>query len=382
MPKAIIIVLDGLGIGEMPDASEYNDEGSNTLANLCKAVGGLNLPCLETLGLGNIRDFEGIKKTSTPLASYGIMSELSKGKDTITGHWEMMGIVNEKPFPTYPHGFPEEIITEFEKRIKRKVLYNKPASGTEIIKKLGSEHMRTGYPIVYTSADSVFQIAAHEDIISVDELYRMCKIAREILTPPHNICRVIARPFIGPPFQRTYRRKDFPLSPPEDTLLDFLKRKGIKVVSVGKVADMFAGKGFTENIKATNNTDIMQKISETLPSLETGLLFSNLVDFDTLYGHRNNPQGFAQALKEFDAWLSSFLPELKDEDYLFVTADHGNDPTTPSTDHSREYVPILFYNKKLPSKNLGMREGFWDIGATVAEIFEIKEFNRGRSFLR
>lgn len=381
MSRAVIIVMDGVGVGEMPDAAEYGDEGSNTLSNLTDAVGGLHLPCLEGLGLGNIGAFRGIGRSDRPLASWGVMEELSKGKDTITGHWEMMGIVSERPFPTYPEGFPPEIIEEFQRRTGRKVLCNRPASGTEIIKELGGEHMRTGYPIVYTSADSVFQIAAHEDVISVEELYGMCKAAREILVPPHDVCRVIARPFVGPPFERTYRRKDFSLSPPGETLLDLMKKRGLKVVSVGKVMDMFAGRGFTEGIKAGGNDEIMEKVTRSLPSVDEGLVFANLVDFDTLYGHRNDTGGFKKALEEFDAWLSYFVPLLGEEDYLFLTADHGNDPTTPSTDHSREYVPVLFYNRKTPPRDLGMRKGFLDIGATVADIFGIGEFKRGRSFL-
>jgi phosphopentomutase len=382
MPRVFIIVLDGVGAGAMPDAAEYGDEGSNTLGNTARAVGGLNLPCLEGLGLGNIGEFEGMGRNENPLASFGIISELSKGKDTITGHWEMMGIVNERPFPTYPDGFPDEIITGFEKRIGRKTLWNRPASGTEIIDRLGQEHMRTGCPIVYTSADSVFQIAAHEDIIGIEDLYDICRAAREILTPPHELCRVIARPFAGPPFKRTPRRKDFPLPPPGETALDLIKGKGIPVVSVGKVMDMFAGRGFTESLKTEGNTDGLRKLDLVLGSLSAGLVFANLGDYDTLYGHRNDPRGFADALAEFDRWLSSVLPRLGDEDYLIITADHGCDPTTPSTDHSREYVPVLFYNKTLPSKDLGMREGFMDVGATAAAILGLGEFGKGSSFLK
>lgn len=380
MSKSVIVVMDGLGIGAAPDARLYGDEGSDTLGHLASAGGGLNLPCLESLGLGNLGDFQGISPSPAPLASFGRMEELSKGKDTITGHWEMMGIVNEKPFPTYPEGFPGEIIAEFERRTGRKVLWNKPASGTEIIRRLGNEHMRTGRPIVYTSADSVFQIAAHEDVISVQELYRMCRVAREILAPPHNVCRVIARPFIGPPFTRTYRRRDFPLPPPEDTVLDLVKARGVQVLSVGKVGDMFDARGFTTFIKAGGNQDIMKKVAEASLSLEEGLIFSNLVDFDTLYGHRNDVAGFKRALEEFDAWLSYFIPLLGDDDYLLLAADHGNDPTTASTDHSREYVPILLYNRKLRPRGLGTRRGFLDIGATVADLFGV-EFKKGRSLL-
>lgn len=380
MPRVILLIVDGLGIGELPDASFYNDEGSNTLKNLSYAVGGIYLPCLEALGLGNLGDFKGINKNKAPLASYGAISELSKGKDSITGHWEMMGIMTETPFPTYPHGFPEKIIKEFEKRIGRKTLYNKPASGTEIIKELGDKHMKTGYPIIYTSADSVFQIAAHEEIIPPHELYRFCKLAREILKPPHNVSRVIARPFVGPPFKRTPRRKDFSISPPEETALDLLVKAKIKTISVGKVIDMFAGRGFSKAIKAENNKEAMSKIKDTLKRLSSGLIFSTLTDFDTLYGHRNDPQGFANALNELDTWLSGLISELNERDYLFITADHGNDPTTESTDHSREYVPVLFYNRLLPPKDLGIRNGFMDIGATIINIFGLKGFKGGSSF--
>ncbi len=381
MPRAAIIILDGVGAGEMPDAASYGDEGSNTLKNLARAVGGLDLPTLEGMGLGNIIEIEGVPRKEKPVASWGRMAERSAGKDTITGHWEMTGIISEKPFPTYPNGFPPEIIEKFERRIGRSVLWNKPASGTEIIRELGEEHMRTGQPIVYTSADSVFQIAAHEDIISVEELYRMCKAAREILTPPHNVCRVIARPFVGPPFVRTYLRKDFALTPPEDTVLDMLCKNGIEVWSVGKVCDMYGKRGFTRCIKSAGNADGMEKLSEVLTEFLNGLIFINLVDFDTLYGHRNNTEGFSSALEAFDTWLATFIPKLGEEDFLFITADHGCDPTTPSTDHSREYVPVLFYNNKLQPKDLGLRETFMDLGVTVAEIFQIKGFKKGKSFL-
>jgi phosphopentomutase len=380
--RAVIIVLDGVGAGEMSDASNYGDEGSNTLGNLARAVGGLTLPALEGLGLGNITEISGIGRNERPMASWGKMAELSAGKDTITGHWEMTGIVSERPFPTYPNGFPPEVIEEFETRIGREVLWNKPASGAEIIRELGDEHVRTGKPIVYTSADSVFQIAAHENIIGVDELYKMCQVARNILRPPHNVCRVIARPFVGPPYERTYRRKDFALTPPGDTVLDMLCRMQVKVWSVGKVCDMFGGRGFTRCIKSQGNADGLGKLDEAFSELDNGMIFINLVDFDTLYGHRNDTEGFKTALEEFDGWLSRFLSGLGEDDYLFITADHGCDPTTPSTDHSREYVPILFYNSGRAAVDLGLRESFLDLGATVAEIFEIEEFKRGRSFFR
>lgn len=381
MPRTFIIVMDGVGIGELPDAAEYGDSGSNTLKNLSEAVGGLNLPCLESMGLGLLGDFKGIEKTKNPIASFGIMQELSKGKDSITGHWEMMGILNEKPFPVYPNGFPPEIIEEFERLIGRKTLGNRAASGTEIIEELGQEHIRTGSPIVYTSADSVFQIAAHEAVIPPDELYRMCEIARKILVPPHNVCRVIARPFVGPPFKRTQGRRDFALPPPEDTVLDLISKDGHRTVSVGKVYDLFSGRGFSEAIKATGNTDAMSKIMSLADAKNEGLVFCTLTDFDTQFGHRNDTRGFASALRDFDLSLAKLLPKLGAEDYLFITADHGNDPTTPSTDHSREYVPVFFYNKETVPMNLGLRAGFFDLGATVAEIFGVKT-KRGKSFLR
>ncbi len=382
MPRAIIIVLDGVGVGEMPDAYRFGDNGSNTLGNLSRAVEGLTLPALGSLGLGNIANIQGVPQTAEPAASWGRMAEVSAGKDTITGHWEMTGIVSKRPFPTYPEGFPPEVIEEFEKRTGRKALWNKPASGTEIIKKLGDEHMRTGNPIVYTSADSVFQIAAHEEVIPVDELYGICKIAREILKPPHNVCRVIARPFVGPPYVRTYRRKDFPLAPPGETVLDMLCEKGLEVWSVGKVCDMFGKRGFTRCIKSAGNSDGMTKLSDALKDLEEGLLFINLVDFDTLYGHRNDTTGFKAALEEFDGWLAPFVRGLGDDDNLFITADHGCDPTTPSTDHSREYVPVLFYRRNQPARTLGTRDTFADLGATVADIFGIDIFKVGKSFLK
>ncbi|MEJ2323471.1 MAG: phosphopentomutase [Nitrospirota bacterium] len=382
MARAIIIVLDGVGVGAMPDASRFGDSGSHTLGNLSRAAGGLNLPALGRLGLGNIADIQGVSKTAVPWASWGRMAGVSAGKDTITGHWEMAGITSRRPFPTYPEGFPPEIIEEFERRTGRKALWNRPASGTEIIERLGDEHMRTGNPIVYTSADSVFQVAAHEDVIPVEELYRICEMAREILKPPHNVCRVIARPFVGPPYVRTYRRKDFALTPPGETVLDMLCQGGLEVWSVGKVCDMFGKRGFTRCIKSEGNADGMRKLSAALKELGEGLLFINLVDFDTLYGHRNDTAGFKAALEEFDAWLDPFVGGLGGEDNLFVTADHGCDPTTPSTDHSREYVPLLYYRKGLPARSLGTRETFADLGATVADIFGVGRLQVGKSFLR
>jgi len=382
--RAILLVLDGVGIGELPDAADYGDEGSNTLVNMAKAVGGLNLPNLQRMGLGNIEQIEGIPPAEKPIACYGKMREVSAGKDTTTGHWEIAGIIREKPFPTYPNGFPPEIIEAFEKAIGRKVLGNKPASGTAIIEELGEEHLRTGYPIVYTSADSVFQIAAHEEIVPVEQLYEWCRIAREILRGEHEVARVIARPFIGTPgnFKRTPRRRDFSVPPPYPTLLDALTEVGLKVVTVGKIDDIFAGRGVTFAIHTSDNRDGMQRVETLTAQGDFDFLWCTLVDFDTVYGHRNNPQGFAQALREFDEWLGNFLPKLREGDLLIITADHGNDPTTPSTDHSREYVPLLIWTPSLrEGKPLGVRQTFADVAATIADWLKVEWHGAGKSCL-
>lgn len=365
--KVVVIVLDGVGVGELPDAHLFHDEGSATLQNLGEYLGGLHLPNLEKLGLGNIVPIKGIEPIGNPLASFGKMAERSPAKDTTIGHWELMGIIKRKPFPTYPNGFPPEVIEPFKKAIKREILGNIPASGTEIIKQLGEEHIRTGYPIVYTSADSVFQISAHEEIIPVEELYEMCKIARRILRGKHSVGRVIARPFLGEPgaFYRTPRRKDFSLPPPRKTLLDYAKEKGFQTIAVGKVYDIFAERGFTRHIPSQSNDEIIKDVLEVLREDWKGILLANLVDFDMLYGHRNDPEGFAEALKEFDDYLP-FLLEVVGKNPLFLTADHGCDPTTPSTDHSREYVPILFYQQGRKSLPLGTRKTFADLSATIA----------------
>lgn len=383
--RAILFVLDGVGIGELPDAADYGDEGSNTLANMAKAVGGLNLPNLQRMGLGNIERIEGVPPAEKPIACYGKMREVSAGKDTTTGHWEIAGIIREKPFPTYPNGFPPEIIEAFEKAIGRKVLGNKPASGTAIIEELGEEHLRTGYPIVYTSADSVFQIAAHEEIVPVEQLYEWCRIAREILKGEHEVARVIARPFIGTPgnFKRTPRRRDFSVPPPYPTLLDALTEVGLKVVTVGKIDDIFAGRGVTFAVHTSDNRDGMQQVETLAVQGDFDFLWCTLVDFDTVYGHRNNPQGFAQALREFDEWLGNFLPKLMGGDLLIITADHGNDPTTPSTDHSREYVPILIWTPSLKEgKPLGVRQTFADVSATIADWLKVEWRGAGKSCLK
>ncbi|MGB2980156.1 MAG: phosphopentomutase [Candidatus Zixiibacteriota bacterium] len=382
--RVILIILDACGIGELPDAHLYNDERSNTIVNTAKAVGGLRLPHMEKLGLGNIDEIPGVSPNASASANFGKMAELSAGKDSTSGHWEIMGLITQKPHPVYPNGFPPEVIQPFERAISKKILGNKPASGTEIIKELGEEHVRTGTPIVYTSADSVFQIAAHEEIIPVNELYRMCTIARNLLIGEHAVVRVIARPFLGKPgsFKRTERRRDFSLAPPSETVLDILKANHLPVIGLGKIEDLFAGKGLTFSIHSKNNSDGMDKLIEAVEKFKEGLIFINLVDFDMLWGHRNNPRAFAGGLEEFDRRLPEVMELLQKQDILILTADHGCDPTTPSTDHSREYVPLLVCGESIAKgKNLGVRESFADVGATIAEIFGIKGTGSGKSFL-
>jgi phosphopentomutase len=380
--RVALFVLDSVGVGELPDAGDYGDSGSNTLGNISRAVGGLHMPNLGRLGLGNIIPIEGVPPAKNPAASYGRMAEKSAGKDTTTGHWEMTGLILKKPFPVYPNGFPPELIKAYEENIGRRVLGNKTASGTVIIEELGAQHMETGYPIVYTSADSVFQVAAHEGIIPLEELYRICAIAREMLVGEHAVGRVIARPFEGKPgsFRRTVNRHDFSLKPVGRTLLDSLTEQGVPVIGVGKITDIFAGQGVTNTVTAKGNTTGMEQALQLMKSDITGLVFTNLVDFDMLYGHRNNPRGYADALEELDRWLPALLDSLKDDDVLIITADHGCDPTTQSTDHSREYVPLLVYGKHVRGgADLGIRESFSDIAATVAEIFGL-QFEVGQSF--
>jgi phosphopentomutase len=372
--RVLVLVMDGVGVGELPDAVSFGDVGSCTLGNLAEAVGGLKLPQLGSLGIGKIIPIKGVPAVDRPAAAYGKMTMQSAGKDTTSGHWEMMGVILKEPFPTYPNGFPPEVIEPFEERIGKKVIGNKPASGTEIIEELGALHIETGFPIVYTSADSVFQIAAHEDVIPVPELYRICIIAREILQGRHGVGRVIARPFIGKPgsFQRTPRRRDFSLAPPRPTLFDSLTAVGYQVNAVGKVSDIFAGRGVTAAIPAVGNREIFEKAVDAFQHLERGLTFATLVDFDTLYGHRNDVAGFARALEDFDSWLPDLLGQLKKGDLLVITADHGCDPTTPSTDHSREYVPLLITGPGVNPISLGKRETMADLGATLAELFGVE----------
>lgn len=381
--RVIIIVLDGVGVGAMPDAHLYGDEGSNTLGNIADVLGGLPLPNLERLGLGRIIPIKGVSPSIAPLGFYGKMSEISAGKDTTSGHWEMTGVITRKPFPTYPNGFPKEIINTFTNKIGRSILGNKPASGTEIIQELGKEHIETESPIVYTSADSVFQIAACEDVIPISELYKMCETAREILTGEHAVGRVIARPFVvkNGQFIRTDRRKDFSLAPPSSTLLDHVLQKGLEVVGIGKIGDIFAHKGLSEEIHTHDNQDGITHTIQCIRRNSKGILITNLVDFDMKYGHRNDVKGYADALKTFDNSIPEILETLGKGDILFITADHGCDPTTPSTDHSREYVPLLVYGKALKSPaSLGIRQSFADLGATVADILGLPPLPCGWSF--
>jgi phosphopentomutase len=381
--RVIWIVLDSVGIGAMPDCEAYGDDPSSDTLGNCAKRRPLKLPNLCAFGLANIRPFAHLSSTPSPIGSFGRCALASPGKDTTTGHWEMAGVLLEKPFPLYPNGFPDEIMNEFKRRVRRGWLGNKPASGTEIIRELGEEHIRTGMPIVYTSADSVFQIAAHEDVIPIEEQYRICEIARAILQGRHEVGRVIARPFAGAPgsFTRTSNRHDYAVPPPRGMLLDRLAEAGVDVVSVGKIADVFLGRGVKHSLKTKTNAEGMRRTIEAMGLLERGLVFVNLVDFDMLYGHRNDPEGYSQALEEVDEWIPALLANLREGDVAVFTADHGCDPTTASTDHSREYVPLLTVGPKARSGvNLGTRETLADIGQTVARNFECALEN-GRSFL-
>lgn len=380
--RFFLIVLDSFGVGELPDAYKWNDEGSNTLGAI-RNHSNFNCPNLASLGLFNIEGVGG--GVAAPEASYARMREQSMGKDTTIGHWEIAGIVSLEPLPTYPDGFPEEVIKEFEKRTGRKVLCNKPYSGTEVIRDYGREHLETGALIVYTSADSVFQIAAHEDLIPIKKLYEYCEIARKLLIGKHGVGRVIARPFNGDyPFVRTSNRHDYSLLPPKDTMLNLLQCAGYDTISVGKIYDIFAGSGVSESHRTTSNTHGMQVTKEMQEKDFSGLCFVNLVDFDMKYGHRNDVAGYAAAVTEFDGFLSSFLLDMREEDVLLITADHGCDPATPSTDHSREYTPMLIYGNGIKNGvNLGTRASFSDISATVLEYFGVPQgITRGKSFLR
>lgn len=380
--RAAIIVLDGVGIGEAPDAGAYGDVGSNTLGNLSRAVGGMDLPAFTRAGLGNIASLAGVPPVDHPTGAWGLMIPTSAGKDSTTGHWEIAGIHLERPFPTYPNGFPPEVVHEFARRTGREVIGNVVGSGTEIIVKFGPEHQRTGAWILYTSADSVFQVAANEAVIPLDELYRACEIAREMLVAPNDVSRVIARPFVGRDgsYTRTKNRRDFSIAPPAETLLDALERGGVQRSGVGKVDDLFAGRGIQSKHTA-NNAEGLEDIGLWLKQASSGLLFANLIDFDQLFGHRNDIPGFYGALRQFDTALPGLTALLREDDLLFITADHGNDPTTASTDHARECVPLLALGPAVRPGPLGNRSTFSDLGATVAEWLGSEFRGRGTSFL-
>jgi phosphopentomutase len=382
LKRAVILILDGVGIGEAPDAATYGDAGSDTLGNVARASGGLKLPHLERFGLGNIRSLEGVARRGDAAGAWGTMRPASAGKDSTSGHWEIAGVHLERPFPTFPNGFSREVIERFARESGRGVIGNVVGSGTDVIDRYADQQLATGMWIVYTSADSVFQVAAHEGVIPLDELYRACEIARAMLTPPNDVSRVIARPFAGSPgvYKRTANRRDYSIEPPAETLLDALAKAEIPRVGVGKVDDLFAGRSITSKHTAANAEGI-RGIKEWLSNAESGLLFANLVDFDQLYGHRNDVAGFYGALREFDAALPSITSRLKEDDLLFITADHGNDPTTPSTDHARERVPLLAGGMRVVPRDLGERETFSDLGATVAEWFGLSFRGRGKSFL-
>lgn len=379
--RVILIVLDSVGVGELPDAAAYGDAGSDTLGHIAQAQP-LDVPTLRALGLAEVAAIG--RPRPAPRGAFGRMAEASAGKDSVTGHWELMGIVLPQPFPTFPGGFPAEVIIEFERRIGRKTLANRPASGTAILDELGAEHMRTGSPIVYTSADSVFQIAAHEDVVSVTELYRMCAVAFDLVGRGLGVGRVIARPFVGSPgaFTRTSNRRDFALDPSGVTLLDRLHAAGYPVVGIGKIEDLFAGRGLTKATHTTSDTDGLDQIEAEMATTSQGLIFANLVDFDTHYGHRNDIAGYAANLERVDARMAGVIERLTPTDLLVVTADHGNDPSTPSTDHSREYVPLMLMGASVtPGVNLGRRDTFADLGQTLADRFGVEPLPYGRSFL-
>ena len=383
MSRVILIVLDSVGCGDAPDAAAFGDIGSNTLGNTARAVGGLALPNMAHMGLGNLTDIQDVSPARTTLGAYGRLTETSPGKDTTTGHWELSGVPLQEAFPVYPNGFPAELMAEFQQRIGRETLGNYPASGTEIIKDLGEAHLETGQPIVYTSADSVFQIAAHIDVIPLDELYAFCQSARDLLTGPHAVGRVIARPFMGKPgeFTRTEDRKDFSLEPPVDTILDVIKAAGMAVMGVGKIEDIFAERGLTHSNHTGNNMAGVDAIISFCQHDQPGLIFANLVDFDSLYGHRNNPRGYADALQAFDTRLPEIWAALRPADVLMITADHGNDPTTPSTDHSRERVPLLISGHAIRSDtNFGTRSSFADLAATIMAMLGVRWHGAGESF--
>ena len=385
MNNFFIIVLDGVGVGELPDAGLYGDSGSNTLSNIADALGGLKLPNFQKLGIGNIIPIKGVDEILQPNASFGKMTELSKGKDSTTGHWELSGLFVDTDFDYFPNGFPTNILDKFLNITGcNGFLGNKAASGTEIIKELGDEHVKTGFPIIYTSADSVFQIAAHQDVIPLEKLYEICdKTRNQVLIDPLKIGRVIARPFLGKSgsYERTVYRKDYSLDPPSDTILDLLQKNNTNTVAIGKINDLFNYRGISVQIKSKSNKEGFENLIKASNEYQNCLIFINLVDFDVYFGHRNDVEGFAKALKEFDDFLPEFLNNLHTTDRVIFTADHGNDPTTLSTDHSREYVPVLYFGKNKNTTNLGIRDTFSDVGKTVADYFKIKNFLKGKSFL-
>jgi phosphopentomutase len=381
--RAIVLVLDSVGIGELPDAAAYGDQGSHTVANVARHRP-LAIPTLCALGLSRLVRLPDAPQSVAPRGAFGKMAEASPGKDSVTGHWELMGLVLDRPFPVFPSGFPPDVIAAFERRIGRRTLGNVAASGTRIIEQLGADHLRTGWPIVYTSADSVFQIAAHEQIVPLEELYRFCEIAYELVVEGLGVGRVIARPFVGVPgaFRRTANRRDFAKPPTGPTLLDRLTAAGFPVVAVGKIDDLFAGRGITRAVHTANDAEVMDAVEAAMSDTQRGLIFANLVDFDTVYGHRNDVEGYAANLERFDARLARLLPQLGPTDLLVVTADHGNDPTTPSTDHSREYVPLLVTGQAVRAGvDLGVRSSFADLGQTLAELFGLAPLPHGTSFL-
>ncbi|MCM3163184.1 phosphopentomutase [Metabacillus litoralis] len=383
--RVFLIVLDSVGIGEAPDAKEFNDVGADTLGHIAEHMGGLTMPNMAKLGLSNIREIKGIPVQNQPLAYYTKMQEASNGKDTMTGHWEIMGLKIEQPFQVFPDGFPDDLIQELEEKTGRKIIGNKPASGTEILDELGEEHMKTGSLIVYTSADSVLQIAAHEEVVPLEELYNICEMARQMtMNDKYMVGRIIARPFLGKPgeFTRTANRHDYALKPFERTVMNELKDSGYDVLSIGKIADIYDGEGITQSLRTKSNMDGMDKLKDTLNMDFTGLSFLNLVDFDALFGHRRDPAGYGQALEEYDNRLTEVLEKLTEDDLLILTADHGNDPIHHGTDHTREYVPLLIYSPKMKEGNeLPVRETFADVGATIADNFNVKMPAHGKSFL-
>ncbi len=381
--RVLLIVLDSVGIGELPDADQYGDSGSNTLKHIYDSIPNFSLPNLEKFGLGMIEGTGIVHKVDKPMGSFGKMAEVSAGKDTTTGHWEMCGIILQKAFRTYPNGFDDKIISEFKEKTGYDILCNQAMSGTEVIKIYGDEHMKTKKLIVYTSADSVFQIAAHENVIPLEELYRICEITRKILDP-HFVGRVIARPFIGKSaqdFTRTPNRRDFAMKPYEKTVLDHIKDAGYDVAGVGKISDIFAGQGLTKAVHTVSNMDSIDKTLAYMKEIKSGLIFTNLVDFDMLFGHRNNIEGYAKALREFDERLPEIMSAMTNDDLLLITADHGCDPATLSTDHSREYVPLLTYGKNLKSVDLRIRKTFSDLGQTIAQYLDVSPLKNGKSFL-